>query len=230
MRPLTLAALLAAAPALAFAQAGHPDFTGAWIVKPYAGVLKPLGGKPVPFTPAGKATYDKTRALEARGDHSWDDTRICLPEGLPRIMIIDEPFEILQRDKTVFFVAQNRLPWKAHFGEALPADADTMYMGYSIARWEGATLVVDSGGFRDVSVLDDRGLPHSEQLHLEQKFRLAPGGKAMTVDTTVTDPADYTHPWTSRATFAKKPASFQMPEEVCAAKLATTRPGEEGAK
>ena len=227
---LTFAAALAAVPALAFAAAGHPDFTGAWIVTPYTGALKPLDGKPVPFTPAGKAAFDKTRAMEAKGDHSWDDTRICLPEGLPRIMLINEPFEMLQRDKTMFFVAQNRMPWKAHFGESLPTDQDTMYMGYSVAHWDGPALVVESGGFRDISVLDDKGLPHSEQLHLVQTFKLGAGGKTMTVDTTVTDPADYTRPWTSRATFARKPASFQMKEEVCAAKLTTTRPGQEAQK
>ena len=97
-------------------------------------------------------------------------------------------------------------------------------MGYSVARWEGRALVMDSSGFRDVSVLDDRGLPHSEKLHLTSRFVLGKGGKTLTVTYTITDPVDYTRPWTAKATFVREPDSFQMPEEVCAAKLQTTAP------
>ncbi len=230
LKSLLIAAVAAAtlpalAPAAAQAQA-HPDFTGAWVVTPYTGQLKPADGKPVPFTPEGKALYDKHLAAAAKGDKSWDETTICIPEGLPRLMIINEPFEIMQRDKAVYFVAQNRLPWRAYFNEELPKadDVDPMYLGFHVAKWEGSTLVIDSSGFRDSTVLDDKGLPHSEKLHLTQKIHLGAGGKTMTVDYTIDDPADYTHPWTARATFSKKPDSFQMPEEVCAAKLQSTAP------
>lgn len=221
---LAAGAALAALPALAHAQAGHPDFTGVWTVTPYVGALKPVDGKPVPLNAKGKALYQAHLAAAKKGDKSWDETTICIPEGLPRIMTINEPFEIMQRDKAIYFVAQNRVPWKAFFGEQLPADPDPFYMGYSVAKWEGKTLVMDSAGFRDNTVLDDKGLPHSEQLHLTTRFNLGKGGKTMTATYTVTDPTDYTRPWTAKAVFVKKPASFQMPEEVCAAKLQTTAP------
>jgi hypothetical protein len=217
------AASVAVLPVQALAQA-HPDFTGAWMVTPYTGALKPADGKPAPLTAEGKTVYAKHLAAAAKGDRTWDETTICLPEGLPRIMTINEPFEILQRDKTVFFVAQNRMPWKAFFGEALPTDVDPFYMGYSVAKWTGPTLVIDSGGFRDSTVLDDKGLPHSEALHLTQRFHMGKGGKTMTVSYTVTDPKFYSRPWTATVSFKKLPASFQMPEEVCAAKLETTAP------
>ena len=209
-------ALLAAAPALAHAATAHPDFTGIWMAAPYSATLKPADGKPVPLKPEAKAVYDKHLAAAAKGDFSWDTARECLPEGLPRIMTIKKPFEILQRDKTVFFIAQSRVPWKAFFGEELPTDVDPMYMGYSTAKWDGAALVIESAGFRDLTVLDDKGLPHSEQLKLRQTYRLGKGGKTMTVTYRIDDPTDYVRPWTATATFVKKPASFQMPEEVCA--------------
>jgi hypothetical protein len=219
---LACAAALAA-PAFALAQA-HPDFTGDWMVTPYTGALKPADGKPVPLTAEGKAAYAKHLSATAKGDKTWDESSICLPEGLPRIMTINEPFQIMQRDKTVFFVAQNRMPWKAFFGEPLPTDVDPFYMGYSVAKWTGPTLVIDSNGFRDSTVLDDKGLPHGEGLHLTQTFHMGKTGKTMTVSYTVTDPKFYTHPWTATVSFKKLPASFQMPEEVCAAKLETTAP------
>ena len=221
---LAAGAALAALPMLAHAQAGHPNFTGAWTIATYTGVLNPVDGKPVPLNAKGKEAYEAHLAAAKKGDKTWDETTICIPEGLPRIMTINEPFEIMQRDKAVYFVAQNRVPWKAFFGEELPADPDPFYMGYSVAKWQGKTLVLDSAGFRDNTVLDDKGLPHSEQMHLTTRFVLGKDGKTMTATYTITDPTDYTRPWTAKAVFVKKPASFQMPEEVCAAKLQTTAP------
>jgi len=224
LKLLAAGAALAALPALAHAQAGHPNFTGVWTVTPYSGALKPADGKPIPFKPESKAVYDKHLAAAKAGDKSWDPATECLPEGLPRIMTINEPFEIMQRDKAVYFVAQNRVPWKAFFGEELPSDPDPFYMGYSVAKWDGPTLVVDSAGFRDVTMLDDKGIPHTEQMRLTTKFRLGKGGKTMTATYTIEDPGAFTHPWTAKASFVKKPAGFQVPEEVCAEKLATTAP------
>lgn len=214
---------LAALPALAQAQA-HPDFTGAWIVTPYSAALKPADGKPVPLKPAAKAAQDKHLAALAKGDKSWDEVSICLPEGLPRLLNINEPFEIMQKDKAMYFVAQNRLPFRAYFGEQLPTDVDPLYLGFSVAKWVGPALVIDTNGFRDTTFLDDRGLPHSEKLHLTQTFKLGAGGKTMSVTYKIDDPDTFTHPWTATRTFTKKPASFQMPEEVCAEKLQTTAP------
>ena len=219
-----LAALPALAPQVAWAQAGHPNFTGVWTVTPYSGALKPDDGKPIPFKPDAKAAYDKHLAAAKGGDKSWDPARECLPEGLPRIMTINEPFEIMQRDKGVYFVSQNRVPWKAFFGEKLPTEVDPFYMGYHVAKWDGDTLVVDSSGFRDITMLDDKGVPHTEQLHLTSKFKLGADGKTMTAAYTIDDPGAFTRPWTAKASFVKKPADFQVPEEVCAAKLATTAP------
>jgi hypothetical protein len=222
---LAAGAALAALPAMAHAQA-HPDFTGAWIVAPYSASLKPLDGKPVPFKPAAKKVYDAHLAAAAKGDKSWDETSICLPEGLPRIMLINEPFEIMQKSNAMYFVAQNRLPWRAYFGEKLPdpADTDPLYLGFHVAKWEGSKLIIDSGGFRDSTYLDDKGIPHSEKLHLTETYALAPGGKTMTVSYKIEDPDTFTRAWTAKATFQRMPASFQFPEEVCAAKLKSTAP------
>jgi hypothetical protein len=221
---LSAGAALAALPALALAQGAHPNLTGAWIITPYTGALKPSDGKPIPFKPEAKATYEKHLAATKKGDMSWDPARQCLPEGLPRLMTINEPFEILQRDKAVFFVAQNRVPWKAFFNQQLPTDPDPFYTGYSVARWQGQTLVMDSSGFRDLTMLDDKGIPHTEQMRLTTRFNLGKGGQTLMATYTITDPGAFTRPWTATATFTKKPASFQMPEEVCAEKLETTAP------
>ena len=221
---LAAAAILAAAPALAQAQA-HPDFTGVWQIVGYSPALKPADGKPIPFKPEAKAAYDKHLAAAKAGDRSWDETSICLPQGLPRLMLVNKPFQIMQRPKAVFFLHQeNRLPHKAYFNETLPTDSDPFYLGVSVARWEGRTLVVESGSFSDNTLLDDKGLPHSDALHLTERYRMGEGGKTMTISFTIDDPKDYTRSWSAKANFAKKPASFEVPEEVCADKLKSTAP------
>jgi hypothetical protein len=215
---------LAALPALASAQAKHPDFTGAWRIAAYSPTLKPADGKPVPFKPEAKKVYDQHLAAAKKGDRTWDDASICLPEGLPRLQTIKEPFEIMQKSNAMYFVAQNRLPWRAYFNEKLPDDPDPMYLGYHIAHWDGPKLVIDSAGFRDVSVLDDSGIPHSEKLHLTATYQMGADNKTMTVTWRIEDPDTFTRPWTAKATFKRMPASFQFPEEVCAEKLQSTAP------
>ncbi len=218
------AAVLAAAPALAHAQS-HPDFTGVWQIVGYSAALKPADGKPIPFKPEAKAAYDKHLAAAKAGDRSWDETSICLPQGLPRLMLVNKPFQIMQRPKAVFFLHQeNRLPHKAYFNEQLPTDSDPFYLGLSVARWDGRTLVVESNSFSDNTLLDDKGLPHSDALRLTERYRMGDGGKTMTISFTIDDPKDYTRAWTAKATFARKPASFEVPEEVCADKLKSTAP------
>ena len=223
---LAAGALLAAAPALAHAQDKHPDFSGAWQVSPYSASLKPLDGKPVPLKPAAKKVYDAHLAAAAKGDRSWDESTICIPEGLPRLMLINAPFEIIQKPNAMYFIARNRLPWRAYFNEKLPDfnDTDPLYLGFHVAKWEGAKLVIESGGFRDTTVLDDKGIPHSEKLHLTETYALGPDGKTMTVNYRIEDPEAFTRPWTAKATFKRLPADFHMPEEVCAEKLQTTAP------
>jgi hypothetical protein len=228
IKAFMIAAAAAAAPVLApglALAADHPDFTGVWQITTYSASLKPSDGKPVPFKPEAKAEYEKHRAAAKAGDRSWDETTLCLPQGLPRLMLVNKPFQIMQRPKAVFFLHQeNRLPHKAYFNEKLPTESDGFYLGESVARWEGQTLVVQSNGFREGTFLDDQGLPHSDALQLTERYRLGADGKTMTIGFTIDDPKTYSRAWRAKASFARKPASFEIPEEVCADKLKTTAP------
>ena len=219
---LALAAALIAVPALAQAK---PGLTGVWSMVGYSPSLKTVDGKPPPLKPEAQAVYAKHLAAAAKGDRAWDETTLCLPPGLPRLMVQKEPFEILQRDKAVYFVHQlNRLPHRAYFNETLPADPDPFYLGYSVAKWDGDALVVESAGFREGALLDDKGLPHSDALRLTERYALGKGGKTLSIRFTIDDPKTYTRPWTARAVYVKKPAGFEIPEDVCADHLHSTAP------
>jgi hypothetical protein len=207
-------ALLAVDPVLA----RDPDLTGVWaIVKPQD-ELKTEDGKVPSLLPEARTVYDKHKAMAARGDRSFDATTRCLPPGLPRLMLVRSPFEILQRPTTIYFVHElNRLPRRAYLNEKLPTDVDPHYLGYSVAHWDGDTLVVDSNGFEDGTFLDATGLPHSESLQLTERYRLDKDGKHLHARFTIDDAKTFAAPWSFKAEYVKR-VGYELHEDICADK------------
>jgi hypothetical protein len=210
---VSLAALLASTPV-----AAAPDLTGVWsIVKP-EDALKTEDGKLPPLLPEAKTVYEKHQAMAAKGDHSFDTTTRCLPPGLPRLMLIRSPFEILQRTNTVYFVHElNRLPRRAYLNEKLPTDVDPHYLGYSVAHWDGDALVIESSGFEEGTLLDATGLPHSEAMQLTERYQLDKDGKHLHARFTIEDSKTFTAPWSFKAEYVKRPG-YELHEDVCADK------------
>jgi hypothetical protein len=201
------------------AAAGPPDLSGVWSVVNPPHALKTLEGAPPPLTPAAQAIYEQHVQAAAHGDRSFDGMSRCLPPGLPRLMLVKEPFEILQKPKVLYFVFQlNRLPRRVYVDEQLPTDPDPHWLGYSVAHWDGNALVIQSAGFNDLTVLDDAGLPHSEDLRLTERYELSPDGRHLHALFTIEDPKTFTHPWSAGADYVKRPG-YEIPEEVCMDKL-----------
>jgi hypothetical protein len=92
-------------------------------------------------------------------------------------------------------------------------DITPSFMGDSIGKWEGDTLVVDTVGFNDKTWLDGEGLPHSDALHLVERIRRV-SHEAMTIDFTIDDPKAYTKPWVAHNLFELKPG-WNIGEVVC---------------
>jgi len=222
LRGVISAAALAGLTATALA--APPDFSGVWFLASHQGALKTSEGQAPPLNAAAQSVYDAHRAAAAKGDFSFDGATRCLPPGLPRLMLMKEPFEILQKPKTLYFVYQiNRLPRRVYLNEALPTDVDPHYLGYSVGKWDGDALVVDSAGFDDSTLLDNSGLPHSEALHLTERYELSHNGKHLHLRFTIDDPKTYTHSWSAEADYVKRPG-YEIPEDVCAATPEAKRP------
>jgi hypothetical protein len=98
-------------------------------------------------------------------------------------------------------------------GRELEANPAPSWMGYSVGRWDGDTLVVNSAGFNDKTWLNDAGLPHTEALRVTERYRRRDVGH-LQVEVTFTDPATYVKPWgfTANMTLA---ADTEMLEAVC---------------
>jgi hypothetical protein len=208
----------------AMAAAAAPDLTGVWQLRGRVSAVKTTDGSAPPLTAAARTVYDAHRKAAAKGDYSFDGVTRCLPPGLPRLLLMHEPFEILQRNTIVYFLYQvNRLPRRAYLNEALPTDVDPHYLGYSVAHWDADALVVESAGFDDSTLLDNVGLPHSENLHVTERYRLSPDGKHLRLTYTVEDAKTFTKPWSAQAEYTRLSA-YQIPEEVCAATPVDKRP------
>jgi hypothetical protein len=215
-----VAFLLAALGATAARATAPPDLTGVWSVLKPPDAVKTVDGKLPPLLPSAKTVYETHLTQAAMGDRSFDGTTRCLPPGLPRLMLIQRPFEILQRPKAIYFVHElNRLPRRAYVGESLPTDVDPHYLGYSVARWDGDALLIESSGFDDSTLLDKAGLPHSEALHLTERYQLDKDGKHLHARFTIDDPKTFAASWSFTAEFVKRPG-YELRENVCADKLA----------
>ena len=221
------APLKGASPAPAGSAAPNPDprnFEGVWWLQGYEYMLGPQPGVAPPLKPEYMRILERRIRAKNRGTPEADASTQCLPHGMPRLMLMHEPFEILQRDKAVYFIYQlNRLPRRAYFGEKLPEGVDPLYLGFSVARWEGNALLIDSSGFRDGTLLDDSGLPHTEALKLTERYELGKDGKMLRVRFTIDDPQTFTHPWSADAQYRSRPG-LEIREEVCADKLKPKKP------
>ena len=81
-------------------------------------------------------------------------------------------------------------------GRAHPKDLKPSYYGHSVGRWEGETLVVDAVGFNEKFWMSRDGLPHTDRLHLTERFTRT-DFNTLKYEVTVDDPGAYTAPWTS---------------------------------
>jgi hypothetical protein len=139
----------------------------------------------------------------------------CFPPGLPRMYLQPFPMEIIQVPGRVivFFEFGHYVRQIYTDGRKHNLDLGPTWLGDSIGHWEGDTLVVDTIGFNDKTWLDRAGHPHSDQLHLTERFhRLDPN--TMQDELTIDDAKAYTKTWGSTLTFALHP-KWNIMEMVC---------------
>ncbi len=152
----------------------------------------------VPFQPWAAALY-KIR----QGPGQKDDPHArCLPPGGPRQFQTPNGFEFLEipdQQKIVIVFGGGPRSWRVIYtdGRKLPpADEDRLptYFGYSTGHWEGDTLVVESEGYNEKFWFHRGGLPHTDALHLTERFS-RPDYDTLKYEVTVNDPKAYTKPW-----------------------------------
>ncbi len=210
--------------------ASAPDISGVWrrsrtapdkARKYTLGEIVGSIGQIPPMTPWAMAKFKAAKPNGGANGASLaatNDPQIqCFPPGVPRIYStrLGAPFEILQVPGKVVMIFEYDHFVREIFtdGRQHPQDLNPTWMGHSIGKWEGNTLVADTIGFNDKTWLDGAGHPHSESLHLVERIQ-RPSHDVMIDDITIDDPKAYTKPWVAHEIFELKPG-WDLEEYVC---------------
>ena len=174
--------------------------------------LEPL----VPFMKWTAAVYDYNVANESK----YDPEGYCLPPGGPRLMATPYPMEIIQlpEQKRIIMTFEGATHiWREIYMDGRPHptgdDLNPTYLGHSVGRWEGDTLVVDVVGFNEGTWLDYSGHPHTDQLHVIEKFT-RPNKGTLHYEATIDDPGAYTKPWTAAWNISWR-QNAELAEYIC---------------
>jgi hypothetical protein len=191
------------------------DLSGVWFIRSYNRQINSTKGRVPPFTPKGKAEWDRRVQAEKDGNPVADASAYCYPHGVPRVMNSPYPIQIIQtagETTIVHEVAHN----VRHIYMDAPHSADLKptFMGESVGHWEGDTLVVDTIGLNDRTWIDEVGVIHGKQLHVVERIRKIEDGHAIENQVRIEDPEFFKEPWYMRDTYAWRP-DLRIAEYVC---------------
>jgi hypothetical protein len=189
---------------------GKPDLSGVW--GPDRNFIYDIGsalkkGETLPLQPWA--------ADQAKQRLSKDDPEArCLPTGVPRMA--PYPWKILETPGEIVFLFEGNIhSYRQIFldGRTHPKDMDPTWYGDSVGHWEGDTLVVDTAGFNDKFWFDFAGHPHTERLHIIERYRRPDFGH-LENEVIIDDPGAYTKPFTLYGHFPLQ-AGQEIMEYIC---------------
>ncbi len=192
---------------------GKPDFSGMWVprdARPCDLSVRGVLCAELPITPQlsnfaqdlkdglpyqpWAADLVKSRAKDVA---YIDPHTHCMPPNFPRAWAFPETEKIFQTPTQLVILHEFNASYRQIFfdGRKLPEDMLPTWSGYSVAHWEGDTLVVESAGYRDDSWLDTAGNFFSSEARVSERIR-RPNFGGLDIDVTVNDPKVFTKSWT----------------------------------
>jgi hypothetical protein len=207
----------------AVAAAAH-DLSGVWTSRPPASArayINSTFSKDEPaMTPWAEVRYKATKPSNGPRTYPLEETndpvlKSCSPPGVPRIYLQPFPMQIVQTAKELIMLYEYDHIVRHIYtdGRKHPDDATPTYMGHSIGNWEGDVFVVDTTGFNDKTWLDRTGHPHSDALHVIERFRRV-DRDMMQIDITMDDPKALAKPWITQLSYQLKP-DWEIAELAC---------------
>jgi hypothetical protein len=173
-----------------------------------------------PMTAWGEARYKAAKSSFGTHPYPLAETNdplyhSCVPPGLPRVYLHPFPMQIVQTPAEVVILFEYDSMRHPIFTDGRPHDTNLgpLWMGDAIGHWEGDTLVVDTVNFNEKTWIDRMGHPHSDQLHVVERFRRLDHNHLVD-DITVEDPKAYTQPWTAHLDFVLRP-TWTLGEQFC---------------
>jgi hypothetical protein len=203
------------------------DLSGIWMrlrdkgatARGYPGIILDLGQPTeLPMTPWAAAIY-KVNSAKYHGDDPdtvlSDPVFSCYPPGVPRIYLFGFPMQIVQVPGQVIMLFEYDHFVRRIYTDGRPHDMNQgpLWMGDSVGKWEGDTLVADTVSFNDKSLIDRVGHPHSDALHVVERIRRV-DSNSLEIALTVEDPKAFTKPWSTKLIFESKP-DWKIMEQIC---------------
>ena len=158
---------------------GKPDLSGVWLpaIQTDGGFAKP---EPLPWAAAVLKQREEDHGKDIPSGH-------CLPLGVIMSTFVF-PYQLIQAPKALVMLYEGEFPRQVYMdGRRHPKDPNPTWLGHSIGRWEGDTLVVDTVGFNGKVWVGMPGLPSSEMLHITERYTRPDMGH-LEVEITVDDP------------------------------------------
>jgi hypothetical protein len=227
------AAILCFAPVLASAQSpttktqdlprlpnGRPNFNGVWD-HPRVGDVTKDGNACASGTSGCKQKGSGELSFTAEGAKRWqgprfDYTAYCLPWGYTRAGGTEYPIEFMQTADRLAILFESNNIFHVVFmdGRDHPKDLQPNWLGHSIGKWEGDTLIIDTIGFNGKTFLDTAGHPSSDALHVVERISYI-DSQHLTYEVTWEDPKMYTKPIKNTRVFAHMKPGEELMEYWC---------------
>jgi hypothetical protein len=171
-----------------------------------------------PMTPWAAEKFKDVRppfgARQTFNDTNDPVQRYCDPPGVPRIYMYPWEITFIQTPKIVYILYEYTKIWRAvYMDRDHPKDPDTSWLGDSVGKYEGGTLVIDTIGFNDKTWLDQTGHPHSDALHVIERIRRLDHDK-LELSVMIDDPKAYTKTFSAAKVYKLTDAA--MGETLCA--------------
>jgi hypothetical protein len=233
------AALLATSTtAPTFDDAKYPDLSGQWVAVRMPGIAgqpafdptKPWGrGQQAPLTPEYQKVLEASIADQAMGGQgNWHTGAECLPPGMPAMMTLYRPMEIVVLPETTYILVDHIMDSHRRIytdGRDWPKNVEPSFMGYSIGKWidekgDGrfTALEVETRHFKGPRPLDPAGMPtHADNESIvKERFILDKDNPALLHDEIMLEDHAFTRPWTVLKTYRRVPNRFpDWPEDAC---------------
>jgi hypothetical protein len=220
------------------------DLTVGWIgvgdFRPVPGHLPPVSSDPkYPYVPNGqgrqptfriadltnpnlkpwvKEIMKKDNAEVLGGKIAFTPSQSCVPAGVPGFLALggnNNPYWFLQTPKEVVIIrAADSQVRRVYLDVAHSPNPKPSWYGESVGHYEGDTLVVDTVGLNSKTFVDAYRTPHTEKLHVVERWRMVDNGQAMEATFTVDDPDAFYEPWSGMRRFRR--VTQQFAEDICA--------------
>ena len=179
--------------------------------QPREHIRKTVDGKLPPLQPWAAELLEKRVQGSEAGKVFASPKSQCLPAGMPAMMFpAGSPLQILENPGQVTILVEEPnffriIPLNARHSE----DPDPTFLGESVGHWEGDVLVVDTIAITTSVTIDPAGTPHSEALHVVERFHRI-GKDVLEVVLRMEDPKTFTAPWTAVTHFRLQPGRQVM--------------------